>query len=74
MKSSPTFSFIMILRPLYMLTGKYNHARSVGVVVKDIAVGAESSRFDSRAGRIRHSVANGRPPLRCFFGAVLPRR
>ena len=22
----------------------------------------------------RHSVANGSPPLRCFFGAALPRR
>ena len=27
--------------------------------------------FDTRAGQIGHSVANGLPPLRRFFGAVL---
>ena len=26
--------------------------------------------FDSRVGQIGHSVANGSPPLRRFFGAV----
>ena len=30
--------------------------------------------FNSRAGQIWHSVAIGSPPLRYFFGAVLPRR
>ena len=31
--------------------------------------------FDSRPSQIEHSVANGSPPLRCFFkAAVLPRR
>ena len=31
------------------------------------------SEFDSRAGQIGQNVANGPPPLRRFFGAVLPR-
>ena len=30
--------------------------------------------FNSQAGQIEHSVANGSPPLLRFFGAVLPRR
>ena len=30
--------------------------------------------FDSKASQIRHSVANGSPPLRRFLRAVLPRR
>ena len=30
--------------------------------------------FDSRAGKIGHSVAIGSQPLRRFFGAVLARR
>ena len=30
--------------------------------------------FDSRAGQIKHCVANGSPLLRCFVGAVLLRR
>ena len=29
--------------------------------------GAGGLRFKSRAGQIRHSVANGSPPLRHFF-------
>ena len=28
--------------------------------------------FNSRAGQIDHSVANGSPPLRRFFGVALP--
>ena len=38
---------------------------------RDVAI---HPRFDSRAGQIGHSVANGSPPLRRFFGAVLFRR
>ena len=34
----------------------------------DIASGAGGLVFDSRAGQIGHRVANGLPPLRCFFG------
>ena len=41
---------------------------------KDIALGTEGLGFDSRVGQIEHLVANGWPPLRCFFGAVLRRR
>ena len=29
--------------------------------------GAEDLRFKSRVGQIRHSVANGSPPLQIFF-------
>ena len=35
-------------------------------------MGAGGLRFDYRAGQIGRSVVNGSPPLRCFFGAVLP--
>ena len=48
--------------------------RQVGVMVKDIAIGARGPGFCSRARQIGHIVANGSPPLRCFFGAVLSRR
>ena len=39
-------------------------------------LGAGGLGSESRVGRskIGHSVANGSPPLRCFFGAALPRR
>ena len=30
--------------------------------------------FDFRAKQIRPMVVNGSPPLRCVFGAVLPKR
>ena len=30
--------------------------------------------FGFQVGQIEHSVGNGSPPLRRFFGAVLPRR
>ena len=33
---------------------------------QDIAIGAGNLRFDSRAGQIGRSVANGSTPLRCF--------
>ena len=44
------------------------------VVVKDIAIGAFGISFDSQAGVIGHSVADGSAPLRRFFGAVLSKR
>ena len=36
--------------------------------------GAEGLGFNSQAGQSGHNVANGSPPLRRFFEAVLPRR
>ena len=48
--------------------------RPVSLVVKGTAVGAGGLGFNFRAGQIGHSVANGSPPLRCFFRAVLLRR
>ena len=47
---------------------------SIDLAVQDIAIGAGGHNFDSRAGQIGSSVANGLPPLRCFFGPILPRR
>ena len=47
---------------------------SVGSVVEDTANVADGLGFDSRADQIKHSVANGSPPLQCFFGAILLRR
>ena len=40
----------------------------------DITIGAGGVRFEFQVGQIRHSVANGLPPLRRFFGATLPSR
>ena len=48
--------------------------RQFRVVVRDIAIGAVSLEFDSRAEQIGHSVANSSPPLRHFFETVLSRR
>ena len=48
-------------------------SRSCSVVIKDIAIDAEGLGFNSQAGQIGHSVANGSPPLRRFFGAALPK-
>ena len=48
--------------------------RLVGLVVTDIAIGAEGPGFHPRAGQMGHSVANCSPSLRCFFGPVLSRR
>ena len=42
-------------------------------VYKGTANGKGSLLFDSRAGQIRRSAANGSPPLRFFVEAVLPR-
>ena len=44
------------------------------VLVENIAVGAESCGFDSRAGQIEHRVVINSSPLRSFFGAVLSSR
>ena len=41
----------------------------VSAVVHHIAVCAGDLGLDF--GQIRHSVANGSPPLSCYFGAVL---
>ena len=41
---------------------------------EDIAFHSRGLGFNSRAGHIELSVTNGSPPLRRFFGAVLPRR
>ena len=41
-------------------------------MIKDIAIGAGGLGFDSRAGQIRHTVADGSPALQRFFEAVLP--
>ena len=48
--------------------------RPVGVVVKDVLIGAGGVGFDSRASQIGLGVANGSPSLPRFFGAALPRR
>ena len=42
-----------------------------GLVVQDNAIGAKGLGFDSRADQSRHSVANGSPPLRRFFVAIV---
>ena len=34
---------------------------------KDVAVGAGGQWFGYGIGQIRHSAANGPPPLRCFL-------
>ena len=47
---------------------------SIGVIVKNVAVGMEYLWFKYRAGQIGRNLANGSPSLRRFFGAVLPRR
>ena len=48
--------------------------RPVSSVVKDMTIGAGGLGFDSRVAQIGHSIDGGSPPLRRFFGAVLPRR
>ena len=42
-------------------------------VAKRIATGGGGLRLDSRAGQIRHIVANSSPPLRRFFETMLAR-
>ena len=46
---------------------RYNIDKNTAMVVGGL-------KFDSGHDQIRHSVANGSLPLRCFFGAVLLRR
>ena len=36
-----------------------------------VVIGAGGLQFESRVCKIRYSVADGLPPLRCFSGAVL---
>ena len=48
--------------------------RLIVAVLKDIAIGAGGCGIEFQTCQIGHSVANGSPPLRCFFGAVLSRR
>ena len=43
-------------------------------MLKGMAIGAGGLGLYSRAGQIGHSVANGSPPLRCFFGALMSRQ
>ena len=45
----------------------------IGLVIKDTANGARGLGFDYRTGQIEFIAANGSPPLRRFFGAVLHR-
>ena len=40
------------------------------LIAKDIAIVAGGLGFDYGASQIGHTVANGSPPLRRFFGAV----
>ena len=47
---------------------------TLDVAFEDTANGAGGHGSDSRIGLIAHSVANGSPPLRRFFGAVISRR
>ena len=42
----------------------------ISSVVNDVVIGAGSSKHNPWVGQIGHSVANGSPPLRRFFGAV----
>ena len=41
---------------------------------RSVAIGSRDVGFNSMVGQIGHSLANDSPPLRCFLGAVLPRR
>ena len=52
----------------------FNGFAYVSILDKDIAIGEGNLEFDSRAGQIVHSVVNGSPPLRRFFGTILSRR
>ena len=50
----------------YSIRYMLDNDRSVGEVVRDTANGAGGLRFDYRARKMRHSVANRSPPLRGF--------
>ena len=45
----------------------------LGLVIKNTVNDARGLMFDSCFGQVSPRVTNGLPPLRCFFGAVLPR-
>ena len=53
---------------------EFIHFWPVSSVVKLVVIGAGGLALDSRADQIGLNVANGSPPLRRFFGAVLHRR
>ena len=61
--------FLKFCIPSLMLT-KYDQL--VGVVGKDIAIGAGGVGFDSWIGQIGHNVAKISPKLQYFIEAVLP--
>ena len=48
--------------------------RPVSSAGNNTTIGAGGLGFHFRVGQIRQSVANGSPPLRRFFGAMLPKR
>ena len=58
----------------FFAQGGFAVCRLVGVVIGDTANGARGLWFDSRAGQIGNSVANGSPPLRCYFEIASPQR
>ena len=62
----PLFSLCPSLYPRNFYNSKY---LSGGVVI-DVTIDDGGLEFDSQDGQIRHRVANGSTPLRCFFGAV----
>ena len=67
------FGSIFIL--LYYILIKFlKKPGDYSVVLKDFTINAEGLGLNFQAGQIGHSVANGSPPLRHFFGAALPRR
>ena len=43
----------------------------VSLDVRHIAIGVEGQGLDSHAGQTTQSVANGLPPLGCFFRVML---
>ena len=48
------------------------HNRSVGVVVRNIAIGAGGMGSIPMLAKLEQSVANVSPLLRLYFGAVMP--
>ena len=48
--------------------------RPLAQLLSALAIGAGGRGLKSRAGQIGHRVANGSPPPRHFFKAVLLRR
>ena len=65
--SCKTLTIIFSIKCYYLgLFVKLLYFSSVGVVIKDVNNGAVDLGFDSLAGQIWRSVANGSPPLRCF--------